>query len=96
MSFKTAKALRHLAELLPSGPKWKFKAWPTSYPTKYPVTLYYRDPIDCLQSILSNPRFKDSLDFTPLRIFEASEKLVRRYTEWLTGDAAWQIQVCFY
>jgi Plavaka transposase len=93
MSFKTAKALRDLAEMLPSGPMWKFKEWPTSYPTKHPVTLYYRDPIDCLQSILSNPYFKDSLDFTPLRVFKTSEKLVRCYTEWLTGDATWKMQV---
>lgn len=68
----------------------------TAYPTKHPVRLFYRDPIECIQSLLHSPLVKDYIHFTPLRIFETAEKLVRVYNNWLTGDAAWRIQVSLF
>jgi Plavaka transposase len=68
----------------------------TEYPTKNKMYLYYRDPVECLKSLLRSPLLKDHLDFTPRRLFENAEKLVRVYTEWLSGDAAWSMQVCAF
>lgn len=95
LSFRSAKDLRSRAELLPSGPKWMCKQLETEYPTKNKLHLYYRDPVECLSSLLQSPLLKDHLGFTPRRLFETAEKLVRVYTEWLSGDAAWSIQVRF-
>jgi hypothetical protein len=93
LSFSSAKDLRNRAEMLPSGPPWMCKLLQTEYPTKNKIYLYYRDPIECLRSLLRSPLLKDHLDFTPRRLFENAEKLVRVYTEWLSGDAAWAMQV---
>jgi hypothetical protein len=93
LSFGSAKDLRSRAEMLPSGPPWMCKQLQMEYPTKNKIYLYYRDPVECLKSLLRSPLLKDHLDFTPRRLFENAEKLVRVYTEWLSGDAAWSMQV---
>jgi hypothetical protein len=94
LSFHTAKDLRNRAEILPLGPSWKSKLWPTLVPTKQTLFLYYRDPIDCLQSILHNPLFQDYIQFDPFQLFWSAEGAMRVYTEWLSGNAAWEMQVC--
>jgi hypothetical protein len=93
LSFGTAKKLRGLAEMLPKGPVWQCKVWNTVYPTKKKLTLFYRDPLECIQSILHSPLMKDYIKFKPLRIFESASRAMRIYTEWLTGNAAWSMQV---
>ncbi|KAJ7017639.1 hypothetical protein C8F04DRAFT_1214995 [Mycena alexandri] len=92
LSFRTAKELRSRVEMLPKGPEWKAIPWPTEYPTKNSLTLYYRDPLECLQTLLSNPLVQDFIHFTPFRLWANSEKLMRIYTEWLSGDVAWNMQ----
>ncbi|KAJ7766827.1 hypothetical protein B0H16DRAFT_1453842 [Mycena metata] len=92
LSFRTAKDLRSRIEILPKGPEWKAKAWPTQYPTKHPLTVYYRDPLECLQYLLQNPLIKDHITFTPFRLWANADKLMRIYTEWLSGDVAWNMQ----
>ncbi|KAJ6596774.1 hypothetical protein DFH09DRAFT_905105 [Mycena vulgaris] len=92
LSFETAKDLRSRIEILPSGPEWQAITWKTQYPTKSPLTLYYRDPLECLQTLLRNPLVQDFIQFSPFRLWATSEKLMRVYTEWLSGDVAWNIQ----
>lgn len=93
LSFSTAKKLRGLAELLPKGPAWQCKPWTTLYPTKKKLYLYYRDPLECIQAILHSPLVKDFIQFTPFRVFESAAKAMRVYTEWLSGNTAWSMQV---
>ncbi|KAJ7023961.1 hypothetical protein C8F04DRAFT_1303601 [Mycena alexandri] len=92
LSFKTAKDLRSRIESLPKGPAWKATPWKTPYPTKKPLTLYYRDPIECLQTLLSNPLVQDSIHYTPFKMWKTAERIVRVYNQWLSGDTAWKIQ----
>ncbi len=93
LSFRSAEDLRSRAEMLPKGPLWKFKPWDTAQTTKRPLVLYYRDALECLQSLLRVPLLADRIHFTPLRVFESARRLMRVYSEWWTGDAAWDIQV---
>ena len=93
LSFATAKDLRNRAEMLPTGPKWKYESIAPKYPTKRKITLYYRDPIECLQSLVHSPLLKDYIEFWPMQLFESSQKLMRVYTEWLSGNAARFMQV---
>ncbi|KAJ7911544.1 hypothetical protein B0H13DRAFT_2328201 [Mycena leptocephala] len=86
LSFKTANDLRSRIESLPKGPVWKATPWKSNYPTKRPLTLYYRDPLECLQSLLGNPLVQDFIQYTPFRLWKSAEKLMRVYTEWLSGD----------
>ncbi|KAF7343798.1 hypothetical protein MSAN_01960800 [Mycena sanguinolenta] len=92
LSFSSAKDLRSRVESLPSGPEWKVTAWRTPTPTKKPLMLYYRNPVECVQALLSNPLIQDFIHYTPFRLWETAEKLMRVYTEWLSGDVAWKIQ----
>ena len=79
--------------MLPAGPLWKCTPRKTVYPTKYPINLFYRDAIECLQLLMDNPLMKDALQFEPLCVFKTAEKLMHVYSEWRTGDVAWKMQV---
>ncbi|KAG2127501.1 hypothetical protein DEU56DRAFT_872775 [Suillus clintonianus] len=52
----------------------------------------WKDPVECLESLFSNPLFHDQLDFVPHCVYTTSARLLRVYSEWLTGDSAWEIQ----
>ncbi|KAJ7038765.1 hypothetical protein C8F04DRAFT_881386, partial [Mycena alexandri] len=54
--------------------------------------MYYCDPLECLQSLLSNPLIQDFVHFTPFWLWSNSVRLMRIYTEWLSGDVSWEIQ----
>ncbi|KAG1810372.1 uncharacterized protein HD556DRAFT_1454247 [Suillus plorans] len=60
--------------------------------TKSPIRLFWRDPVECLESLFSNPLPHDKLDFIPRRVYKTAERLLRVYSEWLTGDSAWEMQ----
>ncbi|KAH9013680.1 hypothetical protein EDB85DRAFT_2076567 [Lactarius pseudohatsudake] len=92
LSFRNAKRLRGLTEMLPKGPEWRYKPCDSPYPMKKDVALFYRDPLECIQSILSNPLVNDYIRFTPFRMYESAVSAMRIYTEWLTGDVAWSMQ----
>jgi hypothetical protein len=79
--------------MLPAGPTWSCKPLKSLYSTKKPLQVFYRDSLECVRSIVHNPLVKDHLHFEPLRLFKTAEKLMRVYTEWRTGNAAWEMQV---
>ncbi|KAG2096053.1 uncharacterized protein F5147DRAFT_818561 [Suillus discolor] len=92
LSYRMAKELQGRAELLPSGPKWKYRVISTEHPMKLPVHLYWRDPLDCIESLFNNPRFSKDIDLVPECIYTTAERTVRIYGEWMTGKAAWMMQ----
>jgi hypothetical protein len=51
--------------------------------------------VACLESILHNPLIADHIDMVPFQLFKTAEKTMRIYTEWLSGNQAWDIQVSF-
>jgi hypothetical protein len=79
--------------MLPSGPRWMTQVIKTTHPTKSPVVLYWHDPLDCIASILSYPCFHDQLDFTSHKVYTMVQQQCRVYSEWMTGDDAWKMQV---
>lgn len=93
ISFRSARQLRLRAEMLPSGPSWKSLPIRPTAPTKRAVTLYYRDPVDCIQALLSNPYFDRHISFVPRKVWSTAARMVRIYDEWLSGDHAWELQV---
>ncbi|KAH7903379.1 hypothetical protein BJ138DRAFT_1020738, partial [Hygrophoropsis aurantiaca] len=92
LSFRSAQQLRGRIELLPSGPKWRYRVLKTSTPTKTPVRLFWRDPLECIEALFNNPLFHNKLDLVPRRVYRSEERLVRVYSEWMTGDTAWDMQ----
>jgi len=82
--------------MLPAGPLWKCKPWAANHPTKSPLQLFYRDPIECIESLLNSPLSADDIEFTPYKLYKTAEKSIRVYSEWLSGDVAWTMQVCVF
>ncbi|KAG1893892.1 uncharacterized protein F5891DRAFT_1131119 [Suillus fuscotomentosus] len=56
------------------------------------LKLRMRDPVECLESLFSNPLFHDKLNFVPCRMYKTAAQLLRVYSEWLTGNSAWDTQ----
>ena len=81
-------------ELLPKVPDWKVKKISiTGHATREPMFLFYRDALDCVEYLFGNPLFSDSMDFCPVRLYKDAEQTIRVYTEWVTGNSAWEMQV---
>ena len=84
-------------EMLPNVPDWKVKKISlVGHATREPMFLFYRNALDCVEYLLGNPLFSDCMDFCPIRLYQDAERTIHVYTEWMTGDAAWQMQVCFF
>lgn len=57
--------------------------------------LYWRDGLEVVEHLFSNPAFADCIDYTPYQEFEATgqgQECV--YGEFMSADNAWNIQVC--
>ena len=81
-----------MVELLPSGPQWKSRIVTIpGYNTKDPLVLYYRDPVECIAFLLKNPLFSGHIKYQPRQDFNSSGSRV--YSEWVTSDGAWGLQV---
>ena len=93
LSFRSAKELRTCAKTLPSGPQWVCETLTTEYPTKEPAYVFYHNPIECLQALLSHPLFEPHISFVPRKVWTSAAKICRVYNEWLSGDHAWSMQV---
>ncbi|KAG6372618.1 hypothetical protein JVT61DRAFT_7366 [Boletus reticuloceps] len=94
LSFRSAKQLRGLVEILPQTPPWKCLHVDTvPFQTKNVTRLLYHDTLECLQALLHNPLFADSINFSPYRTFTTAQRLVQVYNQWMSGDIAWQMQV---
>lgn len=61
------------------------------YATKDPLVLYYRDPMECIEFLMKNPLFSGKIEYQPRKDFTPSGSRV--YSEWLTSDGAWDLQV---
>ncbi|KIM65973.1 hypothetical protein SCLCIDRAFT_38914, partial [Scleroderma citrinum Foug A] len=92
LSFRSARELRLHMEMLPPGPSWKCHTINPPAPTKRPIALFYRNAIDCIQSLLSHPFFERHILFVPRKVWSTAARVIRVYNEWLTGDHAWELQ----
>ncbi|KAI6108944.1 hypothetical protein EDD16DRAFT_1455169, partial [Pisolithus croceorrhizus] len=70
-------------ELLPTVPCWDYRIITTSYPTKSPATLYFCDSLKCIEALFNHPYYADHM---------IAERVVREFSEWMSGDIAWQMQ----
>lgn len=104
LSFGSGAALVDRLESLPSsGTRWKAtNVIPESGTPLEPCTLFYRDPIDAIDSLLQSPAFKDVLEFVPYKVWsnpedqDDPERRERNYKEIFSGKWAWRTQVILY
>ena len=84
--------MRGRVELLPTGPKWlSTTVTIPGYRTEDPITLYYRDSVECVKSILHCPLFAGQIKFIPTLHYTKAG--TRTYGDWITSDGAWWLQV---
>ena len=94
LSFSSSREMRARAALLPATVPWKqVEIKVRGATTKEPLTLYYRDALECFKHLFGNPLFSGYMDFTPRREYTNEEKTERLYNEMMTGDRAWSLQV---
>ena len=98
MSFNTTKDLHTHIESLPDVPHWRFQEIKVNnYKTKTPIVLYWRDGLEVAKQLFSNLVFASCMDFKPYQEFEeTSAGKERIYSEFMSADHFWQIQVSFY
>jgi hypothetical protein len=63
------------------------------YPVKQLLHLFYCNPINCMQALLSHPLFKPHISFILRKVWTCAARVCRVYDEWLSGDQAWSLQV---
>jgi hypothetical protein len=81
---------------LPKAPEWKMQDIVfDKHQTAKPIVLFYRDPLEVIQTLLQNPIFEGHWDFTPRRVYDGPGHQNRIYNEWMTSDSAWDAQVRF-
>lgn len=89
--------MRARIESLPSPPRWReVEVKVQGGDTKQPMTLYYRDGLECFKFLFGNPLFQHHMDYIPRREYSNEDKTERLYNEIMTGDRAWELQVGFF
>ena len=91
--FHTARELCSHVKSLPSGPQWTCRVISTDHETKDPVCLYYCDALDCVKLLFNHPLFADKIEILPYWLFTSAERNMRVYTEWMSSDSTWELQV---
>jgi hypothetical protein len=84
-----------MIEKLPDpGPRWfEQEIIPNSGEPLHPVSLFYRDPIKAIKSLLARPSLACSMEFVPRRVWSDATREKRLYSEISTGEWWWRNQV---
>lgn len=93
-SFSSAAQLRDRIELLPSPPQWRSRRVVVAGGlTAKPLTFFYRDGLECFKHLFGNPLFSEHMQYVSQRLWASAERSCRVYTEIMTGDLVWDVQV---
>ena len=104
-SFQSAYTYFKQVDKLRTGPKWRYHMFDVKgdqpvegddgqegFMTET-LELWYRDPIECIAELLSNPSFNGSVAYYPERVYADKARKTRIYDEMWTADWWWDIQV---
>ncbi|KAG1838687.1 hypothetical protein F4604DRAFT_1885397 [Suillus subluteus] len=90
LSFKNARELNKIIDNeLPGHPKFKREQIVIANEA---FDVYYRDIIECIRSLFSDPNFADFLVFAPERHYANEDETVQLYHEMHTGKWWWNSQ----
>ncbi|KAG1888129.1 hypothetical protein F4604DRAFT_1916048 [Suillus subluteus] len=93
--FKSKDELFYYLEQLPGhGPKWQCTEFCLKgYKTKQPIHLIWRDGLEVVKQLFSNPVYANHMCYDPHHIYNGQECEIG---EFWTSDDAWNIQACIY
>jgi hypothetical protein len=90
LSYKNSNELNHLIDTLPGPPKFKRDEIIVAGQA---FDVYYRDILECIKALYSNPEFSAGLAFKPERHYIDEDMTIRMYSEMYTGKWWWATQV---
>lgn len=94
-SFQNAQQVRHLIECLPEVPRWNHREIGAiaPYTTKAPMMLYYRDALEVVAHLFSNPVFGTCMEMEPYKLWDDTDDIPAQvYGDFMSGTFAWQYQ----
>jgi hypothetical protein len=90
-SFTSKDQLLDWIDALPSFVSWKVSNLEfTGYKTTYPVQLIWRDALEVVKQLFSDPVFANHITFQPHVVNTGGQ---REYGDYMSADIAWKIQV---
>jgi hypothetical protein len=91
LSFQNSRELNQIIdERLPIRPKFERHDIVIEGET---FEVYFRDVMDCINSLYGNPEFAPHLVFAPERHYSDADKTCRVYHDMYTGKWWWETQV---
>lgn len=79
---------------LPAGPEWKStKIEMKGLETTQDARLIWRDGLEVIRDLFSNPIFADHMTYDPHKVVRGAEQ---EYSEFFTGTRAFEIQVSYW
>ncbi|KAF7985012.1 hypothetical protein HWV62_10006 [Athelia sp. TMB] len=89
-SFTSSRDLQIRIENLPSVPSWQHRTIKIpGYETKEPMVLFWRDGLEVIKHIYSNPVFANCMDERPYRLTDPEQNDQRVYGDFMSADFAW-------
>lgn len=93
LTLRSAQDIRNRVEKLPDVPRWRHQTITIpGYTTRDPMVLYWRDGLEVIRSLVSNPVFANAIEYTPYRLVEEVSG-DRAYGEFMSADYAWEYAV---
>lgn len=94
LSYHNTRALHKSLDAIPPRAEWHSKKLAFEDRPNDEYNIYYRNPIDAIQSLLGNPVHAKDIVYCPKKIFRDHTKSVRIYNEMWSGKWWHAIQVC--
>ncbi|KAI0337580.1 hypothetical protein BDW22DRAFT_1465461 [Trametopsis cervina] len=94
LSFKDKRSFFKKIDALPRGPEWRCEMWEAvgdevddnGEKRTEVLELWKRDPVKCIEDLLSNPMFEEHLHYAAERTYEDSERMRPIFGEMWTGE----------
>ncbi|KAH7098005.1 hypothetical protein BKA62DRAFT_814099 [Auriculariales sp. MPI-PUGE-AT-0066] len=92
LSVKSARDINDLANKLPSPATFTHREFHIDGQI-VPFDCFYRNALEIVRDLLGDPTFAGQLLFRPTRRWTSKSRKSRKYSEWNTGDWAWEMQL---
>ncbi|KAI9460078.1 hypothetical protein F5148DRAFT_1276771 [Russula earlei] len=100
LAYKSAYSFFKKIDTLPAGSLWHTETFSftgdlldkNGEPTQDHFELWYRNSLQCVEELISNPMFEKYISYVPERIYEDSTGNTRVYDEMWTADWWWEMQ----
>ncbi|TFK46455.1 hypothetical protein OE88DRAFT_1638237 [Heliocybe sulcata] len=93
LSFKNSHRIHQIVESIPARASWKTAHISLADDPAQKHLIQYRDPIEVICSLFSNPAHSSSMVYSPKKVYTDSSKSKRVYSELWTGKWWHAVQV---